>query len=117
MTRRIEGREIEHGCEEVTAPLTKDSIVRQLVDNKAALDRMGVQSLALFGSYARGVPQPASDLDFLVELNPKTFDNYMDLKFFLEDLFQKPVDLVLKSALKPQLRDSITRELVHVPRT
>ena len=38
-----------------------------------------------------------------------TFDNYMDLKFDLEDLFQKKVDLVLLEDIKPALRPMIFR--------
>ncbi len=47
----------------------------------------GVSRLGLFGSAARGEAGEDSDLDFLVELENKTFDAYMDLKEFLEDLF------------------------------
>jgi len=38
-----------------------------------------------------------------VELGKKTFDNYMDLKFFLEKLFKCKNDLVMKDAIKPRL--------------
>ena len=53
------------------------------------------------------------DIDFLVDLNPKSFDRYMDLKEFLESLFGRKVDLVMKSALKSRLRESILREAVR----
>ena len=55
------------------------------------------------------------DLDFVVELERKTFDAYMDLKLFLEDLFGCPVDLVLADAIKPRLRPTILREMIHAP--
>jgi predicted nucleotidyltransferase len=51
-------------------------------------------------------------LDFVVEFHEKSFDHYMGLKELLEDLFQRPVDLVIKSSIKPQLRDSILREAI-----
>lgn len=44
------------------------------------------------------------DLDFLVELRRPSFDDYMETKFFLEDLFGRPVDLVTDKALKPALQ-------------
>lgn len=49
----------------------------------------GVRRIGLFGSYCRGEQTETSDVDILVEFedDEKTFDNYMDLKFFLEDLF------------------------------
>ncbi len=74
---------------------------------------MGVASLALFGSAARSGMAMASDIDMLVEFaGPATFDGYMDLKFFLEDLLGRRVDLVTEKALKPGLRSRIAGELV-----
>ena len=72
-----------------------------------------MRRLGLFGSAARGEATDSSDLDFLVELEKKTFDNYMDLKFFLEDLFGCKVDLVMKDALKPRLREPILKETIY----
>jgi hypothetical protein len=54
-------------------------------------------------------------LDFVVEFERKSFDAYMDLKFLLEDLFGCSVDLVLKEAIKPRLREAILGEAVHAP--
>ena len=48
-------------------------------------------------------------------LDEKTFDAYMDVKFFLEDLFHRPVDLVLKDAVKPKLRASIEESAIYAP--
>ena len=69
----------------------------------------------MFGSAARNEASDASDLDFLVEFDRKSFDNYMDLKFYLEELIGRPVDLVLKDAVKPRLREPILAEAVHAP--
>ncbi len=69
----------------------------------------------MFGSAARNEASDTSDLDFLVEFDRKSFDNYMDLKFFLEDLLGRPVDLVLKEAIKPRLREPILAEAVNAP--
>ena len=96
-----------------TTMLNRDQALRVLAENRDAIRRYGVCSLALFGSAARGEASPASDLDFLVEFERKTFDSYMGLKEFLENLFQRPVDLVLTNTLKPRLRDDILRESVH----
>lgn len=48
------------------------------------------------------------------EQGKKTFDNYMDLKFYLEDLLGVEVDLVIKSAIKPKLKEYILKEVVYV---
>ena len=55
-----------------------------------------------------------SDLDFVVEMENETFDSYMDLKEFLEDLFHCKVDLVLMDAIKPRLRPIILGETIYV---
>jgi predicted nucleotidyltransferase len=78
-------------------------------------ERFGVLSLRLFGSVARGEAAPGSDIDVLVDFGgPPTFDQYMDLKFFLEDLLQAKVDLVTVSGLRPRLRPRIEEEAIRV---
>jgi predicted nucleotidyltransferase len=78
--------------------------------------KYGVNSLGVFGSYARGEAQEESDIDVLVEFEKgkKTFDNYMGLKFFLEDFFGKKVDLVMKETLREKIRSDILRDLVSI---
>jgi hypothetical protein len=71
--------------------------------------------LGLFGSCARGEATSGSDLDFVVELEKKSFDAYMDLKDFLEKLFGCKVDLVMKDAIKPRLREPILKETIYAP--
>ena len=91
----------------------RDQILQIIAQNKSALRRFGVRALGLFGSAARNENTSASDLDFLVEFEKKTFDVYMDLKFFLEDLFGCKVDLVLKDSIKPRLRERILNETIY----
>jgi len=90
-------------------------VLELLARNRDRIRSFGVRSLALFGSAVRDEATPESDVDLLVEFDSKTFDNYMDLKFFLEDLLGRPVDLVLKNAVKPRLREPILAEAVHAP--
>ena len=77
--------------------------------------RFGVRKIGIFGSFARGEEREVSDIDVLVEFqeNYKTFDNYMDLKFLLEDLFGRKIDLVTIDALRPQLKDGILQEVIY----
>lgn len=77
--------------------------------------KFAVQSLAFFGSAARKEDTQDSDIDVLVEFSGKpTFDHYMGLKLYLEDLFGRPVDLVIASDLRPALRPRIEQEALHV---
>lgn len=72
-----------------------------------------VRRIGVFGSVARGSSGPESDVDILVELSEPTFDHYMDLKFFLESMFGRPVDLVLRETVKPRLKEIIESEVVY----
>ena len=93
--------------------MTREDVLNTIGEHRRELQRFGVRSLGLFGSVVRGEGTDVSDLDFVVELKDKTFDAYMDLKFYLEDLFHCSVDLVLKDSIKPRLRDAILKEAVH----
>jgi uncharacterized protein len=78
--------------------------------------RFGVAKIGIFGSFARGEERPESDIDVLVAFRKgeKTFDNFMGIKFYLEDLYGRKVDLVTEAALKPLIRDPILAEVVYV---
>ena len=77
--------------------------------------RFGVRRLAIFGSAARAELTESSDVDVLVEFEGRaTFDRFMDLKFYLEDLLARPVDLVTIKALRPELRPTIEAEAIDV---
>jgi hypothetical protein len=93
-----------------------------MVDAKEILDRLrahrtelaalGARRLGLFGSFARGEAREDSDVDLLVGLDQRTFDRYMDLKFYLEDLLGRRVDLVLSDRIKPALRKAILATVI-----
>ena len=93
----------------------RDDILCLLVANRDAIRAYGVRRLGLFGSYACGEATDGSDIDLVVEFEKKTFDAYMDLKAFLEELFQCRVDLVLADAVKPRLRAAIVDAAVYAP--
>ena len=95
--------------------MRRDDVITALGENRETITGFGVRSIGLFGSCARGEESATSDLDFLVEFEEKTFDAYMGLKEFLENLFGCRVDLVLEDTIKPRLRESIMREVVHAP--
>ena len=93
----------------------REEILTSLQQNREAIRAYGVRRLGLFGSYARGEATKASDLDFVVEFETKSFDAYMNLKEFLEGLFGCRVDLVLADAIKPRLHTTILGEAIHAP--
>ncbi|MFA7563273.1 MAG: nucleotidyltransferase family protein [Methanoculleus sp.] len=79
-------------------------------------ERYGVARIGIFGSVVRGEETPASDIDILVEFREgeETFDHFMDLKFYLEDLLGRRTDLVIADTLKPRIREAILSEVVYV---
>jgi hypothetical protein len=96
---------------------TRDELLSVLKSCREGLsERFGVMDLAIFGSYAREQQKRRSDIDILVELDKshKTFDNYMELKFFLGRAIGGKVDLVLKDSIREELKTRILREAVHV---
>jgi predicted nucleotidyltransferase len=99
----------------VDVQFTREQVLGLLSEHRENIRRFGVRSLGLFGSVARGENTTTSDLDFLVEFDPISFDAYMDLKAYLEKLFGCPVDLVLSQTLKPRLREPILSETIHAP--
>lgn len=93
--------------------LTPDRILDILKEHKTQLQALGVRSLGLFGSFLQGTIHAASDLDFLLDMQRPSFSDYMAVKFFLEDLFGRPVDLALAESLKPRLREHILSEVLY----
>jgi predicted nucleotidyltransferase len=91
-------------------------ILRTLADHRSEIAaRYGVKRLALFGSAARDEMGESSDVDVLVQfIGPATFAGYMDLKFYLEDLLGRPLDLVTDRALRNEIRPYVEKELIDV---
>jgi predicted nucleotidyltransferase len=84
--------------------------------NEAALRARGIRHAAIFGSVARGDNRPDSDLDILVEFEPNapgSIYQYMRLKDFIAGMFEGPVDVIDRDALKPHLRAPSARDAVY----
>lgn len=98
-----------------TKTIDLKTVINTLNKQEKFKEKFKIKTLALFGSTVRNEATQKSDLDFLVEFaGSPTFDQYMDLKFYLENLFNKPVDLVIKDDLKPIIREKVIKEVVYV---
>ena len=97
---------------------SKEAIVSLLHSNRAKLRRFGVSKLSLFGSFLTNRFNSDSDVDFLVEFQPKmkTYDNFMELSFFLEELLGRSVEIVTPQSLSPYIGPHILKEAEHVAR-
>lgn len=96
--------------------LTKADILKTLRDCQAELTGLGVRSVGVFGSFARGCASAQSDIDIMVEFDAgkKTFDAFMDTCFLLEDTFARRVDVVTADALSPHVRPNVMKEIEYV---
>lgn len=78
--------------------------------------RYGVKRIGVFGSFARNEQTRSSDVDVLVEFadGKATFDNFMHLVYFLEDLFSRKVDLLTVGGIDKYIRSRVEREVIWI---
>ena len=96
---------------------TKAQVLSLLQESQPELQQFGVSRCGVFGSFVRDSAIHAqSDVDILVAFEPdqKTFDNFMHLSFFLEDLFGRAVDLITVESLSPYIGPHILDEVEYV---
>jgi predicted nucleotidyltransferase len=95
--------------------MQRQDVINLLEAQRTEIRALGVKSLALFGSVSRDEARPDSDVDLLVDFEGRpSFDAFMDLKFYLEDLLKRKVDLVTEGALKPRMKPILDREAIRV---
>lgn len=99
-----------------TVARTKQDVVERLSRNRSNVSALGVKKLGLFGSFVREDQEAESDVDLLVEFEPnkKTFDNFMELSFLLEDTLQRRVELITLDSLSPYIGPRILEEVEYV---
>lgn len=99
-----------------TVVQTKDEVLDRLRRCERQLKKLGVKRLGLFGSFVREQHDAASDIDVLVEFEPgkKSFDNFMEIAFLLEDELHRRVELVTTEALSPHMGPRILAEVEDV---
>jgi len=99
--------------------LTKEVILGSLENSGNKLQAYGIRSIGLFGSFARNQAGADSDIDILVEFDSgkKTYDNFIDACFFLEDLFHRKIELVTPESLSPYIKQHIMKEVNYVSLT
>ncbi len=95
--------------------MDKRQILVTLAQHKSKLKEMGVESIALFGSYARDAARPDSDVDLLVELKAPNYLQLLQLSDYLTELLGRKVDLIRKGPhLKPRFLEAVEKDLYYV---
>ncbi len=94
--------------------MTRQAILDFLESNKDYFQqKFSVSKIGLFGSYATDCQIADSDIDILVTM-PSSFDNYYDLKDYLEANFHCKVDLGLEKNMRELIKNSIKNEVIYV---
>lgn len=94
--------------------LTKEKILEYLKENKEQLkDNYGVESIALFGSYAKNLQTEKSDIDFLVKLNNVDADKFLNLYLHFNNIFKKDISLIIENKqLSKKFRQIISKDII-----
>ena len=98
--------------------LTGQEIIKVLQERSDILRKYTVKKIGLFGSYTRGEQRKHSDIDFLVEFEVPSFDNFMGLSYYLEDLFGRKVEILTPAGIESirinQIKEEIKKSIVYV---
>ena len=79
-------------------------IMKQIEENKEEIKDKGVRRIGIFGSFIKKKETEKSDIDILVDFKEISYNNYFELLKMLEKLFNRRIDLVIESDLKPELK-------------
>ncbi len=93
-----------------------NEIIQIIKDHENEIKAFGVKKIGVFGSYANGNFSESSDIDILVNFGevPRISKSYFGLKFYLENLFNKEVDLCREKDIRKEIKDEILRSVRYV---
>jgi predicted nucleotidyltransferase len=95
----------------------KASLLQELNGHANEIKNFGVKRLGLFGSFAKDINiNDDSDIDFLIEFEQgkETFDNFMELSFYLEEILGRKIELVTPKSLSKYIGPHILKEVENV---
>lgn len=98
-------------------PPRKEELHAQLAALEGPLREKGITSLALFGSVVHGDARPDSDIDVLVDVDPKARFSLVDLvsvQNLLEERIGRKVDVVTRQGIEPTIRNRVFSEAESV---
>ncbi|VUT24552.1 MAG: Nucleotidyltransferase domain protein [Candidatus Methanolliviera sp. GoM_asphalt] len=95
------------------------NVIEILKENEEEIkEKFHVNRIGVFGSCARGEEKEESDVDLIVDFEEPSFDNFMDLSFYLEELFGRSVDILTPEGVKgiriKEVAEDIKRSVVYV---
>jgi predicted nucleotidyltransferase len=100
------------------AVITLEEVKKILKEHKAEVSRKyRVNEIGIFGSFVRGEQKNRSDIDILVEFEPRNIPGLImlsEMERYLQRLLKKKVDVVIKSGIRPELKKGILKEVVYI---
>ena len=95
--------------------MRKNEILKVIRENREKIKEFGVKRIGIFGSFARDEAGEESDIDIIVEFEEgkKNFDNFINLAFFLEELFGKKIDLLTSESISPYIKPYVEKEVIY----
>jgi predicted nucleotidyltransferase len=100
-----------------TSVHTKKVLLHRLSAHKNQIKAFGVKELGLFGSFKQGTNiHISSDVDFFIEFEKgqKSYDNFIGLSFYLEELLGRKVELVTSKSLSKFIGPHILKDVEYV---
>lgn len=100
-----------------TSITDKATLLKKLTEHRDEIKSFGVIGLSLFGSFAADLHiRKDSDVDLLVDFEPhkKTYDNFMELSFYLEELTGRKIELVTRKSLNKYIAPYIIKQAENV---
>lgn len=95
--------------------ITKNEIIKKLRELKPSLyKKYSVKEIGLFGSFAEGDFNENSDIDILVVLEKPIGWKFFSLEIYLEQVFNRKIDLVTKNAIKEQVKERILKQVNYI---
>ena len=96
--------------------LERKELIQIIKEHEKNIKSFGIDKIGIFGSYAKETANENSDIDILVKFKdvPRISKSYFGLKFYLEDLLQKEVDLCREKDLREELKEEILRSVIYV---
>ena len=94
----------------------KEALIALLMENQERILSFGIDRIGIFGSFVRNEMTVDSDVDFYVEFKEafKSYDNFMDLAFYLKELTGREIELVTPNSLSPYIGPEILKEVKYV---
>ncbi len=96
---------------------TKQELIEKIQSGQQQIRDYGVKQIGIFGSFVRNQASESSDIDFFIEFYPeqKSFDNFMDLAFYLQNLLGRKIEIVTPQSLSKYIGPYILKEVEYVP--